>query len=160
MVFYHLRRCPRLLGHITFHSLEISTLKLSHAWQQFAAKEREVLARSPTEGLMVVHNEQRFAWLGDSQVRGILENSKKKDEWVRWFLLLAAYSGARRSELASLTASDFKLCPDTGRNYPRVLSSRRCIDSHLDAVLRRGTVDGKGREAVLIATDVQIWQHN
>ncbi len=80
-------------------------------------KDLHVLEKSPTEGLSLDTKDNRFASLGDSEVVKVIERSSKKPEWFRWFLLLAVYSGARRSELSRLRSGDFKVCHDTGRHY-------------------------------------------
>lgn len=111
-------------------------LKLCQSlFSSYLVKEREILSSSPTEGLTLDYDDQRFAALGDAQVREILEKAKKKPEWVRWFMLLAAYSGARRSELANLATRDFKRCPDTGRYYfvingGKTKAARRMVPVH------------------------------
>jgi len=90
-------------------------LKLCQSlFSSYMVKEREILASSPTEGLTLEHDDNRFACLCDAQVRQILEKAKDKPEWVRWFMLLAAYSGARRSELARLTTGTSGCAPTPG----------------------------------------------
>ncbi len=104
-------------------------------FNSYLVKEREMLDRSPTDGIRLETSEKRFASLGDAQVRQFAERSESKPEWFKWMLLLAMYSGARRSELARLRSDDFKLCPDTGRHYfvihrGKTSAARRLIPVH------------------------------
>lgn len=116
-------------------------LKLCQSFfSSYLVKELALLDRSPADGLKIDFTDHRFACLGDAQVRSILEKSKDKPEWVQWFMSLAVYSGARRSELAGLTPQDFKRCPDTGRDYfvihrGKTKAARRMVPLH------RGLVD-------------------
>lgn len=111
-------------------------LKLCQSlFSAYLVKEREILQVSPTDNLRLDVEDQRFACLGDAQVLGVLEKARKKPEWVRWFLLIAAYSGARRSEIARLYTEDFKICPDTGRHYfvvktGKTRAARRIVPIH------------------------------
>ena len=105
----------------------------------YLVKEKVILDRSPTEGIRLDHEDNRFASLGDAQVIEILKKSLGKPEWFRWMLLLAAYSGARRSELARLRSEDFRTCPDTGRNYfvvhfGKTKAARRVVPVHHELV--------------------------
>lgn len=83
----------------------------------YLTKDLEVLDRSPTDGVSYEIETIRYASLSDAEVMRLLQRSHEKPEWFQWFLLLAAYSGARRSELGRLQVDDFKQCPDTGRHY-------------------------------------------
>ena len=61
--------------------------------------------------------------------------SRSKPVWVQWFLLIAVYSGARRSEIVSLRPCDFKQCPDTDRYYfvcseGKTKAARRMVPVH------------------------------
>lgn len=93
-------------------------LKLCQSFfSSYLLRERELLVTSPTDGLRYEVARRRFASIGDSAVRHLLQRAATKPSWVGWFLYLAAYSGARRSEIAKLQTNDFKKCPDTGRYY-------------------------------------------
>lgn len=93
-------------------------LKLAQSiFNAYLVRERDVLERSPTEGVRYAEDKKRYGCLTDAQVRQVLERSKEKPEWFHWFIKLAVYSGARRSEIAFLRKSDFKFCEDTKRDY-------------------------------------------
>ncbi|WP_420890923.1 tyrosine-type recombinase/integrase [Marinobacter suaedae] len=111
-------------------------LKLCQSlFSRYLKQELDVLETSPTEGLRWAHEDNRYGCLTDAQVRALLAQMEDKPEWFRWFLLMALYSGARRSELASLTKADIKRCPDTGRHYfvvkdGKTRAARRAVPIH------------------------------
>jgi len=111
-------------------------LKLCQGFfSRYLCKELGVLQQSPTDGVTLDTEDVRFACLGDSQVLDLLEKSRSKPEWFQWMVLLAAYSGARRSELSRLRSEDIKLCPDTGRHYfvirtGKTKAARRLVPMH------------------------------
>ena len=111
-------------------------LKLCQGFfSSYLVKERQVLSQSPTEGISMDTENNRFASLGDAQVVQLFQKASRKPEWFRWMLLLAAYSGARRSELARLRSEDFRVCPDTGRHYfvihyGKTKAARRVVSVH------------------------------
>lgn len=81
-------------------------------FNRYLVQEVNMLRESPTQGLKFEYEDPRFASLTDTEVRSALGKSKNKPEWFQWYLLLAVYSGARRSELAGLRRKDIKLCPE------------------------------------------------
>jgi integrase len=93
-------------------------LKLCQSlFSRYLKSEIDLLTVSPTEGIRYEYQDNRYASLNDEQVRVVLAKSQLKPDWFRWFILLALYSGARRSELIELNKSDFKYCTDTNRHY-------------------------------------------
>jgi len=121
-------------------------LKLCQGFfSSYLVKERDVLEQSPTEGISLEGTEKRFASLGDTQVCQLIERSLGKPEWFQWMLLLAVYSGARRSELARLRSSDFKVCPDTGRHHfvvqhGKTSAAQRQVPVH-NRLIERGIIE-------------------
>ncbi|MCV6613273.1 MAG: hypothetical protein OIF55_21175 [Amphritea sp.] len=111
-------------------------LKLSQGlFNSYLVRELDVLSVSPTEGLRWEHDDNRYASLTDAEIRQVIERSESRPEWFQWFLLIAVYSGARRSEIASLRPCDFKLCSDTGRHYfviheGKTKAARRMVPVH------------------------------
>ncbi|WP_198939320.1 DUF6538 domain-containing protein [Motiliproteus sp. MSK22-1] len=71
-------------------------------FSRYLVQEVDILKESPTLGLRLEYEDQRFASLTDTEVLIALERSKRKPEWFKWFLKLAVYSGARRSDIARL----------------------------------------------------------
>lgn len=93
-------------------------LKLAQGiFSSYLVREVDLLTNSPTEGVRWEVQNNRYASMTDAQVRKALRRSVDKPDWFQWFLKLAVYSGARRSEIAALEASDFRLCSDTNRHY-------------------------------------------
>lgn len=90
---------------------------LQSFFSRYLVQERGLLSVAPTEALRWEYESVRFACLGASAIRDILEKSDAGPEWFKWFIRLAVYSGARRGELAKLTVHDFKKDADTGRHY-------------------------------------------
>lgn len=114
-------------------------------FSSYLVRELDVLKSSPTEGLRWEVDDNRYACLTDSQVRKALVRAKAKPEWFWWFMMIAVYSGARRSEIASLEVTDFKLCSDTGRYYfvihrGKTKAARRMVPLH-DELLKAGVLD-------------------
>lgn len=111
-------------------------LKLCQSlFSRYLVRELELLKVSPTDGLSVDYENHRYASLSDAVVREVLERSCKKPLWVRWFVHLAALSGARRSEIARLTSTDFRVCKDTQRHYfvingGKTKAARRIVPVH------------------------------
>lgn len=104
-------------------------------FSRYLLQEMDILDKSPTEGLRLESEDVRFASLTDAEVRTVIERSEAKPEWFRRFILLAVYSGARRSEIANLRTEDIKRCPDTGRYYfvvrqGKTKAARRIVPVH------------------------------
>ena len=115
-------------------------LKLAQGlFSSYLVRETDILTISPTEGLRWEHDDNRYASLTDAEVRKVIKSSETGPEWFQWFLKLAVYSGARRSEVASLRASDFKFCCDTNRYYlvihkGKTQAARRMVPIHKSLV--------------------------
>jgi integrase len=111
-------------------------LKLAQSFfSSYLKHEADLIQVSPSEGVSWDYENRRFGCLTDSEVIEAIEKAKFKPEWFRWFLLMAAYSGARRSEIAALTKDDIKLCPDTKRYYfvvkeGKTKAARRTVPIH------------------------------
>ena len=111
----------------------------------YLVREQELLEKSPTDGVRWQYDDSRFGSFSDSQVRSVLFKSECKPEWFRVLLLLAIYSGARRSELGRLRASDICRCEDTGIDYfivrqGKTASAQRRVPIH-SAVRDSGFAD-------------------
>lgn len=92
-------------------------------WQSLFAylrQETEWLKENPTADLKytVDSRQSSYAAFSHQEVSSILSLSKQSaDYWWYILCLLAAYTGARKSELLSLTTEHFKVDDDTGRYY-------------------------------------------
>ena len=78
----------------------------------YLTKHLELLVSSPTDGVSYEYADTRFGCLPDAEVVSVVTKAAQCEEWVYYFVLLAAYSGARRSEIANLKMSDFKVDAD------------------------------------------------
>jgi integrase len=111
-------------------------LKLCQSlFNRYLNQELEVLKVSPTEGVKWEYENKRFGSLTDAEVKQTLLIMEDKPEWFEWFVLIAIYSGARRSEIAGLTKDDIKLCSDTNRYYfivreGKTKAARRAVPIH------------------------------
>ena len=83
------------------------------------AVRQEILESSPATGLKLDFNVAiTYAKFDDSEVHKILtEVSKQSQIWRKWSCWLAAYTGARRSEIVQLRKEDIKIDEKTGRHY-------------------------------------------
>ena len=83
------------------------------------AKEQEYLVQSPAIGLKLdLQLEKKRTSFKVPEVIRLLNNAMSdKHEWRKWFVLLAAYTGARRGEIAQLRAKDFKLDEESKIEY-------------------------------------------
>jgi len=121
-------------------------LKLCQSlFSRYLKYEVDILSNPPTEGLSYQYQDNRYASLNDEQVRVVLAKSQGKPEWFKWFILLAVYSGARRSELLGLDKSDFKYCTDSNRHYFHIRSGKtkaaiRAIPLHCQ-LIDKGLLD-------------------
>lgn len=111
-------------------------LKLCQSlFSRYLVKEIDILSSSPTDGLKWEYDNHRYACLADSDIQKALSNAENKPEWFLWFLRIAVYSGARRSEIANLSVGDFKVDADSGRNYfvikeGKTKAAVRCVPIH------------------------------
>jgi integrase len=83
------------------------------------AIEKGYVTKSPATGLNLRLNTHRsFALFNDEEVRLLIDSAlAEAEEWKKWIILLAAYTGARRSELIQLRRQDVKHDPDSDRHY-------------------------------------------
>ncbi|MGI2224079.1 tyrosine-type recombinase/integrase [Shewanella frigidimarina] len=86
-------------------------------FSRFLTKEKDVLAESPTNNVKCEANSTRYAVFSDSEIRDIESSCKKLDDWKKWVVLIAIYSGARRSEIAALKKVDVRFDVDSQRHY-------------------------------------------
>tara|TARA_R110002050_G_scaffold57423_2_gene128841 strand:+ start:60 stop:1355 length:1296 start_codon:yes stop_codon:yes gene_type:complete len=101
----------------------------------YLKQEIEILKVSPTEGIKWEYENNRFGSLTDTEVNQVMLDMEDKPEWFKWFVLIAVYSGARRSEIAGLTKNDIKFCSDTHRYYfivrvGKTKAARRAVPIH------------------------------
>lgn len=118
---YHLMTPQELLelndvesGHLVSSKTVKELFKLCQSFfSRFLTKEKDILAESPTNNVKCEANSTRYAVFSDSEVRDIESSCKELDSWKKWVVLIAIYSGARRSEIAALKKAD----ADSQRHY-------------------------------------------
>jgi integrase len=83
------------------------------------AREQEYIKESPAENLNLEFKlkKNRTHLQVHEVVRLLNVALENKHEWRKWFVLLAAYTGARRGEIAQLRVSDFKIDEESGIKY-------------------------------------------
>lgn len=86
-------------------------------FSRFLTKEKDVLAESPTNNVKCEADSTRYAVFTDSEIRSIESSYKQLDGWKKWVVLIAIYSGARRSEIATLKKIDIRFDADSQRHY-------------------------------------------
>ncbi|AHK17757.1 tyrosine-type recombinase/integrase [Thalassolituus oleivorans] len=86
-------------------------------FNSYLVREVALLETSPTEGLTWKYSDNRYASFSDAQINSLLLASGTRPEWFQWFIRLAIYSGARRSEIANLRKTSFRFDPDSQRHY-------------------------------------------
>ncbi len=92
--------------------------KMAQGIFRFAIEE-ELIAVSPARDLnLSLDSSRTFAPYNYKEVLTILDASFNESvPWKKWLPTLAAYTGARRGELAQLRKQDIKFDTDSGRHY-------------------------------------------
>lgn len=83
------------------------------------AVEKEIIENSPVRDLKLDLNKKiTYANFSDSEIKKILQEvSSHTQIWRKWTCWLAAYTGARRTEIVQLRKEDIKVDEKTGRAY-------------------------------------------
>lgn len=93
--------------------------------------DQNVLPASPTNNVRYEANSTRYGDYSLAEMRRLVSHFMTLDGWKKWSLLLLAYTGARRSEITSLTVGDVRLDEDSNRHYIMIGQSKT------DAGIRR-----------------------
>ncbi|WP_026042513.1 tyrosine-type recombinase/integrase [Pantoea sp. A4] len=87
-------------------------------FKTFLTNEKGVLDKSPTDGITSPPSSARFGAYTTSEMRSFVSYAINEAEcWVKWVILLLAYTGARRSEIATLTKESIRFDDDSIRHY-------------------------------------------
>lgn len=92
---------------------------------------QDVLPASPTNNVRYEANSTRYGDYSLTEMSRLVTHFMTLDGWKKWSLLLLAYTGARRSEIISLTVGDVRLDEDSNRHYIMIGQSKT------DAGIRR-----------------------
>lgn len=104
-----------LVGVETIHKY----LKLYKSlFKTFLTGNKDILMKSPTDGVVAAPSKARFGAYSLAEMKKIVEWAlKQPDGWQKWIILLLAYTGARRGEIAKLEKSQIKYDEDSQRYY-------------------------------------------
>jgi len=87
-------------------------------FKTFLTDEKGILTKSPTDGITAPPSSARFGAYTTSEMRSFVSYAINEAEgWVKWVILLLAYTGARRSEIATLTKGQVCFDDDSIRHY-------------------------------------------
>ncbi|WP_210514609.1 hypothetical protein [Pantoea ananatis] len=79
----------------------------------------DILTKSPTDGVVAPPSKARYGAYNMSEMRKFVSYAinEAKQDWLKWIIVLLAYTGARRAEIATLTKSQVKYDEDSQRHY-------------------------------------------
>ncbi|WP_220720264.1 tyrosine-type recombinase/integrase [Agarivorans litoreus] len=83
----------------------------------FLADEKSYLKASPTLGVKYAVKSPSYAAYSDSHILKVKEKAQSLEGWKKWVILLAIYTGARRGDIKSISASSVRMDEDSGRYY-------------------------------------------
>lgn len=87
-------------------------------FKTFLTENKDILMKSPTDGVVAAPSKARFGAYSSAEMKKFVEwTHKQPDGWLKWIILLLAYTGARRGEIAKLEKSQIKFDEDSLRYY-------------------------------------------
>ncbi|MGL4000196.1 tyrosine-type recombinase/integrase [Pantoea eucalypti] len=87
-------------------------------FKTFLTDEKGILTKSPTDGITAPPSSARFGAYTPAEMRSFVSYAINEAEgWLKWVILLLAYTGARRSEIATLTKGQVCFDDDSIRHY-------------------------------------------
>lgn len=87
-------------------------------FKTFLTGNKDILMKSPTDGVVAAPSKARFGAYSLAEMKKIVEWAlKQPDGWQKWIILLLAYTGARRGEIAKLEKLQIKYDEDSQRYY-------------------------------------------
>ncbi|MFQ3393989.1 tyrosine-type recombinase/integrase [Enterobacter mori] len=80
---------------------------------------KDILMKAPTDGVVAPQSSNRYGAYTEAEIKKFVAYALKLEnpEWLKWIILLLAYTGARRGELATLTKQQIKRDEITNRHY-------------------------------------------
>ncbi|MBK5145252.1 DUF3258 domain-containing protein [Budviciaceae bacterium BWR-B9] len=100
-------------------------LKLCQSlFSTYLTNEREIYTVSPTHGVKYDVVSKPYGAYSKTEMKKLVTYFVSLSDWKRWVFLLLAYTGARRKEIATLTAEAVRLDDDSGRYYLMVEDSK------------------------------------
>ncbi|KFC01056.1 integrase [Trabulsiella guamensis ATCC 49490] len=88
-------------------------------FKTYLTNDKSILHVSPTDGLTAPPSAVRYGAYTNSEMKRFVSYAieEAKPEWLKWIILLLAYTGARRGELATLTVSQVCFDDDSNRHF-------------------------------------------
>ncbi len=88
-------------------------------FKTFLVEEKDVLTAAPTDGVIAPPSSARYGAYTNSEMKSFVRYAieEAKPEWLKWIILLLAYTGARRGEIATLTQTQVRYDDDSNRHY-------------------------------------------
>ncbi|MBJ8870785.1 integrase [Citrobacter braakii] len=87
-------------------------------FKTFLTDNKDILEKSPTDGVVAAPSKARFGAYSTAEMKKFVGWAlKQPDNWQKWIILLLAYTGARRGEIAKLEKSQIKYDEDSQRHY-------------------------------------------
>ncbi|EOZ4637539.1 tyrosine-type recombinase/integrase [Enterobacter cloacae] len=79
--------------------------------------DKQILSTSPMDGIKQKKENSRYGVYTKSEIKRYINHALKRNDSMKWIILLLIYTGARRGEIAKLKASQVKFDTDCKRYY-------------------------------------------
>lgn len=88
-------------------------------FKTYLTDSKSLLKSSPTDGIVSPPSSARYGAYTNSEMKAFVNYAihEAKIEWLKWIILLLAYTGARRGEIATLTNVQVRFDDDSNRYY-------------------------------------------
>ncbi|WP_328592374.1 tyrosine-type recombinase/integrase [Yersinia rochesterensis] len=87
-------------------------------FKTYLTEEKDILNKSPTDGIKAPPSSNRYGAYSIAEMKLWVNYAVNlPNGWLKWTLLLFAYTGARRSEIATLKKSQIKFDADANCHY-------------------------------------------
>lgn len=87
-------------------------------FKNFLCDAKGIIETSPTDGVVAPPSSARYGAYSNSEMKRFVSYAVSVDEgWIKWIILLLAYTGARRGEIARLTKAQVCFDDDSIRHY-------------------------------------------
>lgn len=87
-------------------------------FKTFLTDDKGILEKSPTDGITASASKARYGAYSVSEMRKFVQWAIEQPEgWEKWIMLLLAYTGCRRAEIATLRKQQIKYDEDSKRHY-------------------------------------------
>ncbi|GKX64054.1 hypothetical protein SOASR032_26230 [Pragia fontium] len=100
-------------------------LKLCQSlFSTYLTDDKDIYTVSPTHGVKYDSKSKPYGAYSQTEMKKLVTYFISLSDWKKWVFLLLAYTGARRKEIATLTAEDVRLDADSGRHYLMIEDSK------------------------------------